>query len=527
MNSEKEIIDVGSRVGNEAAEHIAKRADDYCEYERQRIELVNQAKINALHVEGSRLRKLERQIEERLRLAPPPGDARSRKRKAYFYWFAGILLTGAAFFFSLIAFGPYRLGWYGDLYCLGIAIVTPFAVEEFLTAWHGERVLKAVVTVVFLAALAGGGLLAAIRGDLLSQQVQESAPAIVIDGENAPAAMLQNSFYDSTRGFLRMLMLLLALAIDLGAGVAIHRALLLGASSWEDFEKLSRELAEIQERLAAIVYEITALTNAPSIFVARFWRDFYRAMLTQTARHAATKLLGLALCLLLFGGGRAFGQQRLNLVVAVDLTASEGAKGHDGESQFSKNVQGVTHLLGSVPAGSKITVIGITENSFSQPYTLLSAEISNEQGYFGERLTAARQQLIRAWQKRSAQLEPSARSTDVFGALLVASALFRETTPTHPRKVLVLYSDMRNVTQGLDLESPATIRVDAVLAMVERHKLLTDLSGIEVFVLGADAVGKRVTQWESLRQFWMAYFKRARATLSGYSLLCEPPQLER
>jgi hypothetical protein len=525
MISEQEIMDVGSRVGNEAAEHIAKRAEDYCECEMQRIELSNQARINALHVEGSRLTKLERQIEERLRLAPPPGDARSRKRKAYFYWFAGILLTGAAFFFSLIAFGPYRLGWYGDLYCLGIALVTPFAVEEFLRAWQSERILKAVVTVVFLAALAGGALLAAIRGDLLSQQVQESTPAIVIDGENAPAAMSQNSFYDSTHGSLRILMLLLALAIDLGAGVAIHRARLLGASSGEDFEKLSRELAEIQERLAAIVYDITALTNAPAIFVARFWRDFHRAMLVQTARHAATKLLGLTLCLLLLGGGRAFGQERLNLVIAVDLTASEAVRGHEGESQFSKNIRGVTRLLGSVPAGSKITVIGITENSFAQPYTLLSAEISDDQGYFGDRLTAARQRLIRAWQKRYAQLAPSARSTDVFGALLVASALFQE-APARKRKLLILYSDMRHVTPGLDLESPI-IPADAALTVVKKNKLLADLSGVDVFVLGADSAGKRVDQWESLKKFWTAYFKRAGAILAGYSILCEIPPLER
>jgi hypothetical protein len=185
--------------------------------------------------------------------------------------------------------------------------------------------------------------------------------------------------------------------------------LLLGASSGEDFENLSKQLTDIEERLAAVVFQITALNNAPGIFVARFWRDFYRAMLTQAVRQAATKLLGVALCLLLFGGGRAFGQQQLNLVIAVDLTASEAVKDHDGQSQFNKNVQGVTRLLASVPASTKVTVIGITENSFAQPYILLSATISDDQGYFGERLTAARQQLIDVWQKRSAQLEPSAR----------------------------------------------------------------------------------------------------------------------
>ena len=386
MRSEQEILDVGRQVGNEAADHMGKRAEAYCEYERQRIELSNAARINALQAEGYRLAKLERQLEERVRLAPPPGGARSRKRKAYFYWFVGVLLTVTAFFFSLIAFGPYRLGRYGDLYCLGVAVVTPFAIEAFLDAWKSEKLLKAIVTIVFLAAIGGGALLGAIRGDLLSQQVQQTAPAIVIDGDAPAGPQPQNSFYDSTHGSLRMLMLLLALAIDLGAGLAIHLALFLGTSSGEDFAKLSRELSEVRERLTSIVHEITALTNAPAIFVARFWRDFYRAMLTQTVRQAATKILGLVLCFFVLRGGYAFGQQRLNLVVAVDLTASEAVKGHDGQSQFTKNVQGVTRLLATVPAGSKVTVIGITENSFAQPYVLLSATVSDDQGYFGERL---------------------------------------------------------------------------------------------------------------------------------------------
>ena len=525
MNSEQEVVDVGSHLGNEAAEHIAKRAEDYCECERQRIELSNEASINALHVEGSRLTKLERQIEERLRLAPPPGDVRSRKRREYFYWFTGIMLTVAAFLFSVIALGPFRLGWYGNLYCLGIGLVTPFAIEAFLDAWKSERLFKAVVTLVFLAALVGGALLATIRGDLLSQQVRESAPAVVIEGESPSPSQPQNSFYDSTRGLLRMLMLLLALAIDLGAGIAIHLALLLGACSGEDFEALSRELAGIQERLAGIVFEVTALQNAPSIFVARFWRDFYRAMLTQTVRQAAMKLLGLALCLLLLGGGQASGQERLNLVVAVDLTASEAVRGRDGQSQFSKNIQGVTGLLATVPASSKVTVIGITANSFFQPFILLSAEISDDKGYFGERLATARQQLIRAWQKRAAQLKPNARRTDVFGALLSASALFHKES-VRQRKILVIYSDMRHVTTGLNLESPAIIRADEVLTLVERQKLLADLLGVSVFVQGVDAAGKRVVQWEGLKQFWIAYFSKAGADLLSYSILCDPPQLE-
>jgi RHS repeat-associated protein len=68
MEPEHEMIDVGRHVGGEAADHIARRAEDYCEYERQRIELANEARINALHVEGARLTKCVCQLEERLRL---------------------------------------------------------------------------------------------------------------------------------------------------------------------------------------------------------------------------------------------------------------------------------------------------------------------------------------------------------------------------------------------------------------------------------------------------------------------------
>jgi hypothetical protein len=512
-------------LGNEAAEHIAQRADDYCECERQRIELSNEAQINALNVEGTRLTTRERQIEDKIRLSAYSGDNRGGKRKASFYWFAGILLSVAAFFFSLIAFGPYRLGWYGILYCFGIAVATPFGIEVFLDAWKSDKLLKAIVTVVFLTAIAGGALLAAIRGDLLSQQVHESAPAVVIDGESSAPSQPQNLFYDSTRGSLRMLMLLLALAIDLGAGVAIHRALILDAASIDDPEKLAKELTEIQLRLAAIVFEITALRNAPNIFVARFWRDYYRATLTQTVRKAATKILALALCFFLLGAGRVFAQGKLNLVVALDLSASVAVKGHDGESQFNKNIQGVTRLLTTIPAGSKITIVGITENSFAEPYILLSASMSSDEGYFGERLSGARQSIVRAWQKRAAQLEPRAKSTDILGAILVAAEIFRN-AQQGGKNILIVYSDMRQSTRALNLETSIRWDINAELAAVERQQLLANLARVSVYVLGADADAKSVAQWQMLNRFWTIYFEKTGARLIGYSILCESPNLK-
>jgi hypothetical protein len=207
-----ETNDVGSQLGYDAVEHIARHAEHFSKHERQRIELTNEARINALHIEGAHLTWCAHRIEERLRQAELTGNIRYQRRKLAYYWATAGVLTMAAFFFSVIALAPYRLGWVGHLYCLGIALVTPFAVEEFLQAWRAERLFKAVVTVVFLSALIGGALLAAIRGDLLAQSVEQPSPAAVIDGEGPAAPPVHEStFYASTRASLRMLMLFLAL----------------------------------------------------------------------------------------------------------------------------------------------------------------------------------------------------------------------------------------------------------------------------------------------------------------------------
>lgn len=424
----------------------------------------------------------------------------------------------------MIALRPFRLSRVGDLYCFGIALVIPFAVAEFLRAWKSEKLLRGVISAVFVAALAGGMLLAAIRGNLLSRQLQEPNPAVVIDGDSSPVKA-QPSFYDSTHTALEWLMLCLALAIDLGAGVAIHRAVLLGTKTGEDPERISEELAVVRGKLGAVIYELTALTNGPSVFVATFWRDFYRAMLTRTARKAIAKGLTLMLCLLFIGHRVLSAQARTSEEVLLDLSTSEGVKGPDGETQFEKSVKGIERLLASVGPDTRITVIGITEASFADPYILLLAEVSPDGGYFGERLDAARRELVRAWQKRAAGLAPTARRTDILGALRLTSELFRQ-EPTKGKKILILYSDMRHVTRDLNLERTGPISIEQTIARLKDRGLLAGLSGVTVTVVGANADKQRVADWERVRAFWFAYFTKAGATINEYSVLPDAPKRE-
>lgn len=241
--------------------------------------------------------------------------------------------------------------------------------------------------------------------------------------------------------------------------------------------------------------------------------------------HAAKKALGKLLVIVVGAGvlllpHSAKAADRLNLVVMVDLTQSVAVKAHDGTTERGKNLQAVSRLLAQVPAGVHVTVIGITGNSFSQPYLLLSADVPADEGYFKEKLTSTRQQLTRTWQKRIDHLQAGFRHTDILGALLLADQLFRERS-TGWRNVLVIFSDMRQDTADLDLETPVTFDAGVALGKTEKKGLIAHLATVEVYVLGVDNAGKPLAYWNRLREYWIEYFKKAGANVESYSVLRE------
>jgi hypothetical protein len=197
-------------------------------------------------------------------------------------------------------------------------------------------------------------------------------------------------------------------------------------------------------------------------------------------------------------------------------------KSPDQEVEFEKNLAGVTHLLQTLPSGTRITVFGITDRTFAQPLILLSAQLGDDAGYFQEKIAAGRTQLLKAWQERSKSLQASSPHTDIVGALLVASELFRQTPKG--QNGLVIFSDMRQESRTLDLERPALVPA-STLGRVEKGKMIADLKGVAVYVLGVDGAGKHLAHWQSLRDFWTAYFQKSGATLKAYSLLRDPPKL--
>lgn len=526
MKPEDGIPPIGDELGQEAVADAEEHGEHYCRHERQRIELANRPQVLALRAQSAHLNELAGDLEDRIRKAPLPGDVKSRLRKIWWYRILLAVLSISAFLFLVIAFEPFRFGWKGWLYSFGIAILAPLLVDRTIEAWESRasKLWKTVVTAACLAALSAQMLLAVVRGNIMREQLSTPTPVVVVEDEAPAVPSHENNFYDKSLGHLQLVMLLFAGALELGAGVAWREARRWGVLEGEDRDQLWAKLGEVRQEMIACGYEATMLETGGAAFEEQFRRDFDRAFLKRAQKGVLRKLPVVLLALALLAPKSASAAERLNLVIAVDLTSSvTAAKGLDGKTEFDRNLAAVSRLLASVPAGSKVTVVGITDRSFSEPYVLLAAEIDPDEGYFKERIASARQQLVRSWHKRSATAVSRFQRTDLLGSLFVATQLFQARTGR--KNVLVLLSDMRQDMPGLNLANQEVVPVQAVLRKVERAKLFPQLDGVEVHVLGVDGDGRNAAYWESLREFWTEYFKRSGATLKTYSMMRELPPL--
>lgn len=531
MNNDGETIySVGHEIGTKAAERTEEQARAYCTCERQRIELANQPQILSLRAKIAVLKDTADDLESRIAKAAPPTEERARKRKVIFYWSIAALLAVTGFIFAVIAFEPFPLGWKSWLYCVGIAVVTPFLVDRMLESWGSKHLVKVIQTVACIAALVSVILLAVIRGDIFAEELTHESPVVSITTDDAsatsapppPASTPAESFYTRTLCSLRLVMALLALAMELGAGLAVHEARR-WSSTGENSATLGHELKVVQNEMIERGEALMFFETEGAVFEKSFWRDFYWSLLTKTVTGAMRKLAMIVIVFACLANSRLHAVDRLDVIVLPDLSQSVAAKDQSGKTEFQKNIEAVTGLLASLPAGSRVSVYGITDDSFGKPYPLLTAELSDNEGYFKERLSQGHRQLIRAWQERARTLQPQFSRTDILGAIFIASQVFAQKPPGR-KKILVFFSDMRQSTRTLDLEHINPMRQQRGASLLEGRPM-PDLSGVHIYALGVDANGVSLEYWRNLKNIWLTYFKRTGAAVEGYSVLRIIPEL--
>jgi hypothetical protein len=522
---------IARQLGQDAVEKAKEQAAEMIAWEKLRREKVNQSESAGLKARYACCMERRKELRDILRLAPS-GDIAGLRGRRWYYGILASVLVIAGIFFAHLTLAPFGLGPEAWLFSAGLGLVAAFWTDRTLEKLSSETVICSVCVVALLGSLGGLLVMALLRGDILALYLQSA----FADGSRVQSAGSAADFYRQAVPKLQLLMALLAVAMELASGMAVFEARNLDLSSLERAERAGRELQEIEAEMVGVIGRVTHLENDAAINEAQVYRDFYLGMLERIKKNGLTHLMlivGLWCSLGLSPSVRAQGNVSVgnsgaapvsNVVIAVDFTGSVAGKGYDGKTDYEKNIDGACRLISQLPPGAHITVLAITDHSFSQPYVLLEGALPRDKGplQFQDRIAMARAQIATELRRASESSPPKFPHTDMFGALIVTADILRQSSG---RKVLVMFSDMRQSTRELDLERPATIAIVQALRIADQQRLVADLQGVDVYVLGVDASGKAIGYWDSLRDFWAAYFKKAGAVLKVYSILRDSPDL--
>jgi hypothetical protein len=77
------------------------------------------------------------------------------------------------------------------------------------------------------------------------------------------------------------------------------------------------------------------------------------------------------------------------------------------------------------------------------------------------------------------------------------------------QRVSAIFSDMRQDARGLSLERLPHSSVEALLSRVAAERLIPDLKGVRVSVLGANTARQKPLYWQDVRDFWSEFFDKA------------------
>ncbi len=507
------------QLGQDAFDKAKDQAHEVIAWEKTRREKSNLSEITALKARYDCLFRRRTELLETLRLAPGDDSPNTGHKRWYYRGFALTLIL-AGIFFAHLAIAPFGLGWEAWVLCFGVACVATFWTDRTLAEVSCNALLKSVCVIALLASMTGILIMAFLRGDILAFYLKSAAGA-------APDAAAATAFYSHAIWKLQVFMALLAVAMELGSGVAMFEAGKLDLGGYKHAAHAREELAHVEGEMVSIIRSVTHLENDPVINEAEFWRNFHLGLFERIKRSGLLHFI-ILFAFLVFGGSnsssartvgsRSAANDRASVVIALDFTQSVAGKGYDGKTDFEKNVEAACALVSQLPPGTEITVLAITDRSFSQPFILLRRELPRDKGplQFLDRIAIAKTQAASELRRVALSSQHSILRTDIFGALILGADILRQSPG---RKVFVLFSDMRESTDDQDFERAKTISLAQVLPSVEKRGLLARLQGVEVYALGVDGAGKSFAYWNSLRGFWESYFHKAGANLKKYSAL--------
>jgi hypothetical protein len=424
-------------------------------------------------------------------------------------WAVGLMsLTASLAVFVLLAFAPY---WIIIPLAL-IVLATALPIEEFFQAHEEKHALReGIFFALSFLALVAQFWFGSIRGLFIQAFTH-------VDAGAASHAL------KVTAVILQYALGLLAVVSECMCGYKLYRVRvnLMSASA-----RAVREIDQCDRRLVRIYAAIQSIKAQPKI------RRFYRMIGARqylackragdrsipqdpNAHHLRKAFIGslvalFVLFVLLLLVRSTFADTGGKSIVAFcDLTKSVPV------DEFQSNINAVTQLIQRLSSKDRLLILGITDR-FGNPVILLDQTMPLENGYLNLGLQAAREQLSDKWGKMSKELLARRiyERTDLIGSLFLLQYL----AGLPPGNTfIVVFSDLRQSTPELDLESVSQISTTKEIERLKRAKSIPYLKGYKVYLLGVDPNGKSPKYFASLKDFWINYFKEAGAEVRAFAI---------
>jgi len=495
------------KVANQGAAGLISSARAEFAQERQHIAERNKPKIFVRLKRRSFLLKKRSGLIQRIEPLLNQSDTTTRTSLLNL---VGVLCFGVVgFLLSRKTVEPFHLGAVGDVFSVGLSLFLPFALDRLMRRLALQKYVGLTLDfILFLTAISTMVAFAGVRADIFKHDIIGGAP-VVFDAlaESLPVA---DTSPDQVADLLRWAWISAALGFELATGLCLYDlAESRRGSNIGLLNKLEKALLVVEKDLLSVETEIQELLSEPSETYAKCWAHFRKG--SKFARVVVIVIAGIT-------AANGLAAAELHVIGALDLSGTEKVFGFEGRSQFEQNRSAVAQLLANLPVGARVNLIGITDKTFSNPLLLLGATLSDDAGYFGNRLLKGRQALLGEWSRRTSTLKPLAAHTDILGAFQYASEVFSHSEAK--RKVLIFFSDMRNEQPGvLDLEKPAVINVAKDIENLEKRGLIAALPGVQVYAFSVgDPSGQRPPEYlVSLRVFWAEYIRRSGGELKVFS----------
>ena len=147
------------------------------------------------------------------------------------------------------------------LYCVAIGMVAAFWTDQTLARYGGCRLVGGICGVGVLAGLGGLLIMALLRGDILGLYLRTALTAGTLAGPPEDSTVGAEAFYANAVVRLQMLMGLLTLAMELGAGLALQEGRKLNLSAHQQAEQARTVLPAVEGEIVAIAGRLTLLEN--------------------------------------------------------------------------------------------------------------------------------------------------------------------------------------------------------------------------------------------------------------------------